>query len=425
MKIVKFETDIQMYEHIEKKINEGYQIIDGINHSIIISSSNETLLLTFQDIPNDVDPIEYLKANSHKKEIIKPNYSNSILNVISAIRKNYGYKSKYKPAEYIFDKHYERCIILLVDGLGINILNKNLPKDSFLVKNLVHINHSIFPSTTAAATTSTISGLSPIETAWTGWENYFKEVNKNLILFSGIDYVTDIKTDFDTRKHIPYNPFFHDMDKKGIIIEPDFSKHESDINIVLNRSLKQLSEYPIQYVYNTEPDSVMHVTGPYSKETKMVCQEINDKIEAYASKLPKDTLLIITADHGHTAVNALNLYANKQIINLLERRPSNDSRCVTFKVKKGMENDFEKLFNIFYSDSYLLLKSKDAIKEEYFGCSSDPVNPRCEDFLADYVAVGIGDYHFNYKNENSYIFKSHHAGITKDEMEIPIILVKK
>ncbi|UKI50367.1 MAG: hypothetical protein L6U99_02720 [Clostridium sp.] len=37
---------------------------------------------------------------------------------------------------------------------------------------------SIYPSTTAAATTAAISGLAPLESGWTGWQNYVKEINQ-------------------------------------------------------------------------------------------------------------------------------------------------------------------------------------------------------------------------------------------------------
>ncbi|MCR5232239.1 MAG: hypothetical protein K6B64_06300 [Acholeplasmatales bacterium] len=71
------------------------------------------------------------------------------------------------------------------------------------------------------------------------------------------------------------------------------------------------------------------------------------------------------------------------------------------------------------------MKTSDAIKEGYFGDPFGKIHERIKDFLGDYVAFGINKYYFNYKGENSILFKSHHAGITKEEMEVPVIVIRK
>ena len=46
--------------------------------------------------------------------------------------------------------------------------------------------------------------------------------------------------------------------------------------------------------------------------------------------------------------------------------------------------------------------------------------------LGDYVAVATDDLYFtNEIKEDDLVFKAHHAGLTKEEMEIPIILLKR
>ena len=70
----------------------------------------------------------------------------------------------------------------------INVLNDNLSINGLFNKNLFTKLNCVFPSTTAASTTSIISGLTPLESGWTGWENYIKEFNRNIVLFSGENY---------------------------------------------------------------------------------------------------------------------------------------------------------------------------------------------------------------------------------------------
>ena len=78
--------------------------------------------------------------------------------------------------------------------------------------------------------------------------------------------------------------FYSDMNNVcGYSIEPDFSRKKHKIDEVLKKSLKTINKSvnTIQYVYYTEPDSIMHEFGPYSKEAKDVLKQIDKKIEKY------------------------------------------------------------------------------------------------------------------------------------------------
>ena len=75
--------------------------------------------------------------------------------------------------------------------------------------------------------------------------------------------------------------------------------------------------------------------------------------------------------------------------------------------------------------NFKLFKTKDAIDMGFFGLKDDIRHERIDDFLADYIAVAINDRYFNYKGIPDFIFKSHHAGITKDEMSVPLIVIRK
>ena len=55
---------------------------------------------------------------------------------------------------------------------------------------------------------------------------------------------------------------------------------------------------------------------------------------------------------------------------------------------------------------------------------SETMPPRLSDFLADFVAIAKTDYTFALK-EKALEMKSNHAGITGEEMIIPLIVLKK
>lgn len=425
---IELESDVIMFYYLKKYLKQGYSISDSVYLAVELCKDDNYILLSYIHISNvDENIKDSIRALKKEYEIVYPDYSDTLLNVIAAIRNNFGYTHKYEINNKVFDKKYNKVIIMLLDGMGECILNNSFSNDSFIKKHHEFSVNAIYPSTTAAATTSIKSGLSPIETGWTGWENYIKELDRNVVLFTGINYFNDEPTGVLPFKYIPCKMFYHDMDVKGYTVEPDFSKEKLDIRDVLKRSLEinKRDEKSIQYVYFTEPDSIMHELGVSSKNTKEMCLYLDKEVEKYASELTDDTLLIISADHGHLDVNPINLYACDILLDMLNRKPSNDSRCITFSVKKNKHKEFVRVFNALFSSVYKLYKTSDAIELGFFGQKGDVKNPRCDDFLADYVAVATSNYYFNYKGENNFVFKAHHAGITKNEMKVPVCIIRK
>ena len=72
---------------------------------------------------------------------------------------------------------------MLYDGMGSNILKRNLSSNSFLNKNKLMNIDAVFPATTTASTTSVLSGKNPNEHGWLGWDLYFKEFDKTISIF--------------------------------------------------------------------------------------------------------------------------------------------------------------------------------------------------------------------------------------------------
>lgn len=417
---LKFNNDIEMYEYLN-----DYEIINHYGLSLEIFKDNKYEILSYQDI--DIsnkakdEIINLLKQNIPNHKILIPNYNNSSLNIISSIRNNFGYSSKYTIIPNLFDKKYKRVILLLLDGLGCNVLNDNIP-NGILKNHYFNKVNCVFPSTTAASTTSIISGLTPLESGWTGWENYISELNRDIVLFTGENYYTKEKTGVTGYDLMPYKPFYNDMNINAMNIFPDFNNPNESLRNILKRSLSSLTDECYQYVYYTNPDTFMHIYGEDTIEIKELLKSIENDIEEYVNKLPADTLLIITGDHGHINTKPINLYKNNRIMSLLERKPSNDARCLAFKVSNENKSKFISEFNNFYGDIYDLYESNSILK--FFGNINDKINQRIKDFLADYIAIAKSNYYFNYSNSN-HIFKSHHAGMTKEEMEVPIIVFRR
>lgn len=404
----------EYFKTLSNLMNDGYQVLESKFPYLKLSKENDIVELDLE-IPRPL-----------KKEIIKPNYDNSLINIIDSIKSNYGKTSKYKIDNNIFDKQYKNTVILILDGMGKNILDefaKRYP-NNFLSKHLYTYLTAIYPSTTACATTSIKSGLLPIETGWSGWANYFKEVDKDLVLFNGTDYYTGQNYNINAYTVLPYKPYFEALNIKGAYVEPDFSLNNHKLEDVLSKCLSNFTKgIQTMYVYDTEPDGMLHKLGTLNNEIYKTLNKYSKQIEKFYKRLPSNTLLLISADHGHIDSTNIKFYLDEYLYSMLTRKPTNDSRCLTFKVKENKKDEFKSYFESIYSYVYDLY-SKDEFLDAGFMGQSETMPPRLSDFLADFVAIAKTDYTFALK-EKALEMKSNHAGITGEEMIIPLIVLKK
>ena len=85
-----------------------------------------------------------------------PDYSRCPINIISSIRKYYRAPIVY-PSLHKLDKElskfYKNVVLIILDGMGTDMMERNLPKSNFLRKNHIDNLTSVFPSTTEEAMT--------------------------------------------------------------------------------------------------------------------------------------------------------------------------------------------------------------------------------------------------------------------------------
>ena len=225
-------------------------------------------------------------------KILYPDYNNSIANLACSILSYYGVGSANKTlplADKFLKSKYKNVVVLLLDGMGKNIIESNLSADGFFRSNLKGIYSSTFPPTTVAATTAIESGLFPNQSAWMGWTGYFKEIDKNVNYFTNIDNDTGEQAAIF---NVPYTycPYTNICDKikdKGTLAycvapysEPFPKTYEELCNEI--KRFCDLDGRKYIYSYWYEPDGTMHETGCFSKKSKKILQEIEIMTEKLA-----------------------------------------------------------------------------------------------------------------------------------------------
>ena len=367
-------------------------------------------------------------------KLVFPNYNESIMNVSNSILKYYGVNNQYSSITILDDelnKGFNHIIYILLDGMGANLVNNLLTEKDALSKYMKKEITSVFPPTTVAATDAVLSALPPIVNGHLGWIQYFEKEDVNLVVFQNKDYYDAnriIKEDLRS-KYLSYERLGDMIHKKNpdvITTEffPSFIEHGSEsfkeeIERVLLKTHN--TDKSFNYLYWVEPDLVEHKTGIYSKETKEVIHNLNADFTELIENITDDTIVICIADHGLTDVEEINLLENLELYSMLKRAPSIEPRAINFFVKDGYLKPFKDLFNKDYGTYYKLYTKQEILDSKYFGDGVPHV--LVDSFLGDYICLATDKYMFSLHSEKGY--KAHHAGMSSDEMMVPLILYSK
>lgn len=385
-------------------------------------------------------------------ERVYPDYEQSIVNTVSSILKRYGCSCGYKPLSLLDErlaKRHRNVVLMVFDGLGSDILRRNLPADSFLRSRQCGSVTSVFPSTTTAAMTAYYTGEAPNEHGWIGWSLFFKEYSRTVDIFPNKDSYSDERVDASSVAPsvafslMPYDTIFERIREKnaalGIytLMPEDIrfgSKGNENIpfrdldSLFANaRSLCDAPGEKFIFSYWNQPDSIMHFSGCESADAKKCVRQIDDALRNFASDL-RDTIIIVSADHGQTAVTK-DFYINDypDLFECLVMPPSLETRAASFFVKKDRMRKFRTLFARYFGKEFILLSRRRVFARRMLGLHK--THPKVADFIGDFVAVATGSslirFRAAYSNGKAEkVFKGHHAGITPGEMMVPIVIIE-
>lgn len=372
-------------------------------------------------------------------DYIKPDYGNCLVNLSNSILKAFGADTTaptLKMADDLLEKDHKNVVILLMDAMGTSILEKHLSPDGFLRSNLVGPYSSVFPPTTVAATTSVLSGLFPNEHGWLGWDMYYPELDKNVTVFTNTDQLVEGENGepadpvpaADFHAGFKYCPYKNIIDKineaggKAYASSPFMEPFPQELDEVLGRIEALCKEPGKKFIYSywPEPDHTMHLKGPDSIEAKDLMNELEQRLVKFSSGL-SDTLLFITADHSQIESKNYCLMDYTEITECLIRMPSIEPRTLSFWVKDKYKKDFPDIFRKVFSDKFCILTKEEIISQKLFGIGKD--HELFADMLGDYTCIAVSDVSVFLTHKESEMMPGGHAGLTKAELEIPLIAV--
>ena len=368
--------------------------------------------------------------------IIYPDYDRSILSLVKTILTSYDIHLNNTTKEIDtlhIPQNCKNIILLLFDGMGSDVIEQILYDNNFLLKNRVDNISSVYPCTTAAATRSFYTGQPPISHGFLGWNCYFKECGRNLAILKN----RDVYTGEQFEKNIIVDMMLYKsifeiirLETHGEILThhlmPKFAPGGFNSLDDVCEKIQQICKNGRKnfiFLYWDLPDQIMHEKGPYSYETKEQILTISKFLEKI-SKSTTRTFGIATADHGMKEINRCD-YINdeKELWDCLYMPPSLESRCMSLFVKPHKKEKFINIFNERFGQNYILFTRQEIFDKYLFG--KGIVHEKVDDFIGDFVACAIGDSMLLFKSylQNNLVnYKGHHAGLTKEELMIPIIV---
>jgi predicted AlkP superfamily pyrophosphatase or phosphodiesterase len=230
---------------------------------------------------------------------------------------------------------------------------------------------------------------------------------------------------------------FSDIVYKGAKVIPYKRLSEALINLT---ELVVADTAPIAYylLYYDKIDAICHTYGPHSRQFEETVDVFLKMIEELVYKklagTVKQTLLVLTADHGQVEVDPRKTYfLNRQIANIEQylqtnRRgkalvPAGSARDMFLHVKEERLDEAVACLQTHLAGRAEVYRTEQLVAQRFFG-SSQP----SKEFQTRVGNVVILPYQYEtvwWHEEEKFEmhFQGHHGGLTPEEMEIPLLLL--
>lgn len=341
-----------------------------------------------------------------------------------------------------------RVVLIVVDGLGYGHLTRQ-HATSCLRRHLRDSLTSVFPSTTATAITTYLTGLAPSQHAITGWHMYFPEI----ATVGAVLPLRARRTDrpltalgLDPSLFFDHRPVFDLLPVPSFVISP-----ERIVNSEFNRihsgraerrgygSLEQFFDSMLSclraprersyiYGYYADFDSIAHEHGVGSRAANLVLQRFDSAFSAFLERAAGlDATIVVTADHGFIDSRpdrSIELDRHPALAATLALPLCGERRAAYCYVRPDRSREFEAYVRGELSEQVWLHRSTDLIEQGWFGPGTP--HPKLKERVGDYTFVMKANWTIKdwLPGEQRYRQLGVHGGVTEEEMLVPLVVVQ-
>lgn len=378
-----------------------------------------------------------------------PDYQGgSIVNLMASIALARGSEAAlYSPLEPLSPSRLltsKNIVLIVIDGLGYECLT-SAGKSTGLYSHLQGRISSVFPSTTATAITTFLTGIAPQQHGLTGWHMYLRELGTVMAVLPFRPRLGAPRAEgFNTARVFDQRPIFDQLKVRSYVVVPSkiidsvynaaysgsacrraYNSSLQTLFRTVVRVLREHNERKYVYAYYPELDRVAHEYGPASRKTQAHLAEIDLAFTQFLDQIKgSDTTVIMTADHGFIETKErIELDNHPLLANALRLPLCGESRvayCYVYPEKRAL---FEHYVENHLAGQATLLSSKELINRGYFGLG--PPHPRLQERIGDYTLIMKDGYVIKdwLPGEERYRHIGVHGGMSAAEMYVPLIVV--
>ncbi|MBK7354964.1 alkaline phosphatase family protein [Propionivibrio sp.] len=389
--------------------------------------------------------------SSHRSTRLPDYAGHSIVNLMQSISTACGStRAPYRqlealPAAKLAEARH--IVLLVIDGLGQRTLARH-PASPNLQGHVIGSMTSVFPSTTASAITTFMTGLAPAQHGLTGWHMHLEEIDQTLAILPLTPRYEPAKL---PPQELPprlfeHQSLFQQLDRECWALAPreisgspfnawhshgarSLAYHSTaEMFSLLSALLLEAGAPRYIYAYYPYLDSYSHSFGTESKQATQELAELDVLFgELQRDVQGTDSWLIATADHGFIdspPQRVVCLDQHPQLAAMLTRPLCGERRAAYCYVNEDRRLAFESYVRQHLDHCVELHRSSDLIDAGWFG--PPPYHPRLASRIGDYTLVMKDDWTIKdwLPGERHYPMLGVHGGISNAEMTVPLIALR-
>lgn len=337
-----------------------------------------------------------------------------------------------------------RVCVVLVDGLGAALLRQRSGHAPFLRQFLDSSRKlgSVFPSTTAAALASLGTGLPPGRHGLVGYDVLDPEQGKVVNMLGGWDRLVlpdrwqPHRTVFErVAEHLPVTsvglPRFDGSGLTKAALRGARYVAGGTPHARVEETCKALqgSERALVYLYFNELDKTGHRSGCNSQEWGDQLEDLDRHLRNLAARVPADTLLLLTADHGMVDVaqdHRIDYSADPALIEGVAHT-GGEPRMLHLYTEPDLPDEGKqrlvRSWQATHGGQAWILTRQQAVGAGLFGDVGPEVVPRIGDVLVA-AREPVAFYDTRRVPASALEVVGQHGSITRAEREIPLLTLR-
>lgn len=345
-------------------------------------------------------------------------------------------------------------VLLVVDGLGEEILRRHSPTGEFARHRIGGLT-SVFPSTTASAIPTFLTGLAPAAHGLTGWHMWFAEVAQILAVLPLTPRGAPPGAWLPSVLALPEKLFVHHPLSEALygrawtvvpqdIMDSSFNRFHTagarrigyhgtaGLFAAIEAAVDEAEQVDLggrpSYIHAYYPvlDSLMHNVGTRDPRVGRRLARLEAEFAACCQRLAgKDVTFLITADHGFLDAppeRLIELERHPQLAALLARPLCGERRVAYAYVEHIRQLDFETYVRENLGHACDIYPCQDFIGAGWFGPGQ--IHPRLGSRIGDFVLLMKDDWTIKdwLPEEKHHNQLGVHGGASDAEMQIPLIM---